>query len=1090
MVDASMLVPVLPTLIDSLLQPLSIFILALGAGFLIPLFYRVHRDAATSVFLLSLIGLVVIAGFNLWAIINGAAAMEIETAGIKPPFSINLRFGLFEGGFVFAVNTIALLAAWHYLPVLKQHAAALLLYLILVMGINGMVMTRDLFNLFIFIEITSIATYALLGMERTGAVLVAGFKYIIATSIASAFFLLATIFIYYQTGTLNIDDIIAHQELIQGPIGLIASLFLLTSLIIELKPYPANGWGLDVYETAHSGLSSLISVGVSAGIFFSLYKVLPLMQDYLQSVAVIAGITFLVSNIIGLKQDNARRLLGYSSIGQMALLTLAIALVTLADAEAKLPLIVGGLFINHLLAKSGLFWLAGIVDRKTIKQWSGIASRPGLLILFGLLITALVGLPPFPGFWAKWELIMLLASNNLYIWIAVILLGSLLEAAYLFRWFSYARQQASDVDAEASAAIVEESATKASTIEASREIVADVETTFWQPLPIMIASLLLFVSGYVMAFAMNVSAPTLFLPLVVGFALWLIDGVQPRFKFLPMLIGVAFGGYLLTKDLAGLNQLFSYLLIGGGLLVSIASTYRNDGDKNRRSGFYPLLAVLLLSLASLLRAQTSLEFFFSWELMTLSSYLLITLGRFALKPALTYLLFSLASAYFIFTGFALAYAATGSQLLADLGGSGQSINMIFALLAIGFLIKLGGFGAHVWLPDAYSEADDDFSAMLSAVVSKAGIFGLVITAAHLGVQSNIGLEPAYVLGWIGILTATFGAMMAVFQEDIKRLVAYSSMGQLGYIVTGIALMSHLGWVAALYITVNHFLFKGILFLSIAGIIYRTNQRLMYKMGGLIKNMPVTFFFVMMAIIAMSGVPPLSGFGGKWMLFNALMEKGWVWIAALAFFSSAVAFLYMFRLLQTVFLGQRKIEHADVREAPVILLIPQFVMIAIIMVISAYPKLLLDPLSAAISPWVGGSLVWQGTAMQAHYGYWDAPLIMAVVAGVWMVPLIILLLVSLTLKIQKVEQFNIVFAAERPSRPEETHYAYNFFAHYERAIGFMVKPRATAFWNATAEWSHSIGAALRVFYNGNGQTYALFILMIFIGMFLFNGGLSL
>ena len=161
-----------------------------------------------------------------------------------------------------------------------------------------------------------------------------------------------------------------------------------------------------------------------------------------------------------------------------------------------------------------------------------------------------------------------------------------------------------------------------------------------------------------------------------------------------------------------------------------------------------------------------------------------------------------------------------------------------------------------------------------------------------------------------------------------------------------------------------------------------------------------------------------------------------------------------------------------------------------MVISAYPKLLLDPLSAAISPWIEGALVWQGTAMQAHYGYWDAPLIMAIIAGVWMVPLIILLLISLTLKIQKVEQFNIVFAAERPSRPEETHYAYNFFAHYERAIGFMVKPRATFFWNATAEWSNSIGAALRVFYNGNGQTYALFILMVFIGMFLFNGGLSL
>jgi formate hydrogenlyase subunit 3/multisubunit Na+/H+ antiporter MnhD subunit len=340
-----------------------------------------------------------------------------------------------------------------------------------------------------------------------------------------------------------------------------------------------------------------------------------------------------------------------------------------------------------------------------------------------------------------------------------------------------------------------------------------------------------------------------------------------------------------------------------------------------------------------------------------------------------------------------------------------------------------------------------------------------------------------------MLTATFGALMAVFQEDIKRLVAYSSMSQLGYIVIGMALMSHLGWVSALYMTVNHFLFKGILFLSVAGIVLRTNERLMYKMGGLIKNMPFTFVFTMIAIIAMSGVPPLTGFGGKWMLFNALMDKGWYWIAAVAFFSSAVAFLYMYRLLHTVFLGQRKFEHHDLREAPVILLIPQAVMIISIMVISFYPKLLLDPLSAAIDPWIANTLVWDGTALQTHYGYWNAPVIMMVVAGVWMVPLILLLLLSLTMKIQKVEQFNIVYAAERPHRPEDTHFAYNFFAHYDRAIGFLVRPRATAFWNATVEWSHTLASSLRIFYNGNGQTYALFILIYFVAMYLVNGGLG-
>jgi formate hydrogenlyase subunit 3/multisubunit Na+/H+ antiporter MnhD subunit len=1047
-------------MLDVLFQPLSIYVLALGAGFLIPLFYRASHVSAVIVFMASLVGMALISAYNLAGLMQGGPAIEIMTAGIAPPFSINLRFGLFEGGFALAVNLVALLAAWHMLSSLRQQSSSLLLYLIMVMGINGMIMTRDLFNLFIFIEITSIATYSLIGLERTTGALAAGFKYIIATSLASAFFLLGTIFLYYLTGTLNIDDMVAHRSLITGPLGFIATLFVLTSLLIELKPYPANGWGLDVYETAPGGIASLISVGVSAGVFFALFKLMPLLDNYLTSIAVIGGATFLISNVIGLRQDNARRLLGYSSIGQMGLLTFALSAMYYLGVREQLPIIIGGLFVNHLLAKAGLFWLAGVVDREKIQDWSAIATRPVMLLVFGILLAALIGLPPFPGFWAKWALVMQLAAGEQYGWIVLVLLGSVLEAAYLFRWFSYARVQSDE---------------KPVVGECLMKLLA----------PVVFACMLLFIVGYYIAVSMHAAGPSLFLPLVAGFALWLIDALNGRLKSLTMLVLVAAGGFWLTKDLEGLNQIFAFVLVGGGVLVSVATLYRSD----LRSGFYPLLAILLLSLASLLRGHTSLEFFFSWELMTLSSYLLVTLGREGVRPGLTYLMFSLGSAYFILGGFALAFAATGSYELAALGRVGDMTGAVFSLLAIGFLIKVGGFGAHIWLPGAYAEADDDFTVILSAVVSKAGIFGLVLVAGQLGVSSQIGLDPGYVLGWIGMLTATFGALMALFQEDIKKLLAYSSMGQLGYIVAGVALMSHLGWVSALYITVNHFLFKGILFLSVAGIIFRTNERFMYKMGGLIKNMPFTFVFSMIAIIAMSGVPPLTGFGGKWMLFNAMMDKGWYWLAALAFFSSAVAFLYMYRYLHAVFLGQRKSEHRELREAPWILLAPQFVMAALIMVLSVYPKLLLDPLSSAISPWMAGALTWDGLALTTHLGYWNAPMIMGVVAGVWMVPLIILLLASLTIKIQKVEQFNIVYAAERPERPETTHFAYNFFAHYDRALGFLVRPRATVFWSNINEWSHTMASSLRIIYTGNGQTYALFVLMYFVAMYLVNGGLT-
>jgi formate hydrogenlyase subunit 3/multisubunit Na+/H+ antiporter MnhD subunit len=1043
-------------MVADLSHPLGIFILALGSGFLIPLLFRASVALAGVLFMLALAGMTLIAGTGFAELLQGAPTINIQTAGVAPPFAINLRFGLEESLFVLSVNLAGLLAAWHFLHRLRATAASLLLCIILIMGIDGMIMTRDLFNLFIFIEITALATYGLIGLQDSAGSLAAGLKYIIATSVASAFFLLGTIFVYYQTGTLNLDDIAASRQLIGGPIGFAALVLLLTSMLVELKPYPANGWGLDVYETVPGGIASLISVGVSAGVLFALFKMLPLLEAFLTTIATVGGLTFLASNLIGLKQINAQRLLGYSSIGQMGLLALALALLQRAGLQEHLALIVGGLFVNHLLAKAGLFWLAGLVQRERIQDWSAVAGRPLIVVSFAVFIAALVGLPPFPGFWAKWELVLQLAGSGGYGWIALVLVGSLLEAAYLFRWFGYVLRPGEAPPVR---------------IEATRL------------LPVLVAVALLFIAGYPPArVGLGEVVPAL-LPLGAGALLWLLDGLPGRFKGLLTLIVVGAGGTWLVNGLEGLNLIFGVLLVGGGVLMGVATLYRGDV----RRGFYPLLAVLLLSLAALLRARTSLEFFFSWELMTLSSYLIITLGRDAVRPALTYLLFSLGSAFLILAGFAVAYATTGSTELSALGDSGALRGAVFSLLAAGFVIKLGALGAHIWLPGAYTEAEDDFTAILSAVVSKAGVFGLIVVAAQLGIRSDIGLDPAYVLGWVGLLTATFGALMAVFQEDVKQLLAYSSMGQLGYIVTGVALMNHLGWVAALYLTVNHFLYKGILFLAIAGVIYRTGTRLMYRMGGLIKNLPFTFFAVMIAIIAMSGVPPLTGFGGKWLLFNAMMDKGWYWLAALAFFSSAVAFLYMFRLLQTVFLGQRKLEHRALREAPLILLVPQLLLIVVILVLSAYPKLLIDPLSAAIEPFFTSTLVWEGMALQTRLGYWNAPLIMVIVGAVWAVPLLILGLLTLTMKIQPVKQFNIVYAAERPDRPENTHYAYNFFAHYERALGFLVKPRATAFWAGASEWVHSMAASLRVLYTGNGQTYALFILIFFVVLYFANGG---
>ena len=178
--------------------------------------------------------------------------------------------------------------------------------------------------------------------------------------------------------------------------------------------------------------------------------------------------------------------------------------------------------------------------------------------------------------------------------------------------------------------------------------------------------------------------------------------------------------------------------------------------------------------------------------------------------------------------------------------------------------------------------------MLSAVVSKVAIFGLFLVT-YLAIRSEIGLDMAHVMGWIGLLTTLFGGVMALQQADMKRMLAYSSMSQLGYIVTAIALMSHLGWVTAFYLVANHLMVKGILFLAAAGVILRTETRLLDENGGLVRNMPFTFAAVATALISMSGLPPLAGFGGKWLLLSAMVEKGWYGLAAIAVLATFAGF---------------------------------------------------------------------------------------------------------------------------------------------------------------------------------------------------------
>ena len=248
-----------------------------------------------------------------------------------------------------------------------------------------------------------------------------------------------------------------------------------------------------------------------------------------------------------------------------------------------------------------------------------------------------------------------------------------------------------------------------------------------------------------------------------------------------------------------------------------------------------------------------------------------------------------------------------------------------------------------------------------------------------------------------------------------------------------------------------------------------------------------FLAVLIGIIAVSGLPPLSGFGGRWIMYNALMTVEHRLPMVIIFLSGPIAFLYLFRLIHTIFLGQLKDEHRKLKEAPFWIVVPQMIFVVFLLGFAVVPGVALQRVDEYIGQFFhNGGLHWgAGQAISSNFGYWN-PISIMIIVGVIFVTLLAWLL-FVNRKAQKVKQFNIVYSAERPFRPETTHYAWNFFAPYRKAMGFMTQPLVTNFWDSMVDLLHSGADFARRMYTGNGQTYAIHFLAFVVVVYLLKMG---
>ena len=1042
-----------------MVNPIYLIVIALGAAFLLGLFRQAAPSVRSGLTLLALAAMTAVSALWAHGILSGSTeGFQVFTAGFQPPLSINLYMGKAEAVLVLLVNLTAFLSMLFLAREVRATSVyMLMLLLVFVTGLNGVLMTRDLFNLFVFIEIVSIASAGLIALRGDLKQLSAGFKFVIAGALASGFMLIGIIFVYYTTGSLNLDVIASGMSPALASSGFVGIFLVFMGMIIELKPFPVNGWGLDVYEASLPPVAALVAAGTASVMFFAFTKVMAITAGYLTGAAVvIGGATFVGMNILALKQEKAQRLLGYSSISQMGLLVMAYGLLRQAGA-ANAEFILFGLLITHALAKAALFWIAGIVGKENIKEWSIIRKNPAALIAMIIAVFGLTAFPPFPSFFAKWELVMALAAKGGFGFITVILVGSFLEAVYLFRWLGYALKLDYNIEESFNTSVV-------------------------SALPSLLFGLTLVGLGYLMGTAYGLSL----IPLAAVFAFLILDKLDSRIKNTFALIVIGVFGYLNYPHYIGdlFKTIFAGVFIGGAFLTTLSGYYY----KGRRAGFHASTMSMFFGLFMLLSAETMLQFFYGWEFMAIGSYFLLIRGKKSMPHGYSYLMFSIGGSFAMLMGFAMAYLSSGSAGMDALTHITVYPAVAYSLMLIGFMTKTATMGFHTWLPGAHGEAVADIHFMASAILLKAGVLGMIYVLLGMDLSMSYSRWILLTMGWLGILSSLIGNINAAFQESAKRLLAWSSIGQLGYIVFGLSTMSHMGWLIALSLSITHFLYKGILFLIIGGISLKVGTPMMYKMGGLIRRMPFSFLAVLIAIITLSGIPPLVGFTAKWILYNVTVGNGLYFQGVIASFAGLVAFLYLFRLIFAIFLGQLKDEHRKVGEINIWFLIPVYLLISYIIVVSFLPGTLLGPIGDKLMAFFPKDpIIWEGFLAKSELGYFNGTMIMNVFMTLFVLNFLILFIMNKK-RAQKVEQFNIVYAAERPARPETTHFAYNFFAPYRRAVGVLEYPFVTKFWSGLSDILHSAGGFFRRVYTGNGQTYLLqMVVFVVIAYMLTKGG---
>ncbi len=536
------------------------------------------------------------------------------------------------------------------------------------------------------------------------------------------------------------------------------------------------------------------------------------------------------------------------------------------------------------------------------------------------------------------------------------------------------------------------------------------------------------------------------------------------------------------------NMLSIFFAITISVLGALSVIFSLSYIKNReRTDFYYLMLLLInAAMLGIVLSGDLLSFFIFWEIMSWSTFLLISYNRgAALAAGMKYIVMSIIGSLAMLVGVLSIYTKYGTLNISEISAgidqasSGYIVSLLI-LFFIAFGIKNAILPFHSWLPPAHAEAPSPFSSILSGILIKMGTYGFILFMyVIVGLNRFISLGHGvlsfrYILSILGAITILIPTFIALLQDDAKKLLAWSTIGQAGYIILGIAFGTSVSMAGGVFHFFNHSAFKGLLFLAVGAVEYRTNGvRDLNSLGGLINKMPVAFAGALIGVCGLIGLPLTNGFVSKWLIYKSLILEQSPFLAFAALLGTWGTILYSYKLIHNIFLGQLPEKHKEIRKSPFSMQLPIIALSSVIILFGILPGIplrLINSIDVSLGFNAMDVTLWGIASESGTLNVVN--LFAAVIVGC--------ILVGIVLKAGprsvRVPQED-TYAAGAAIPKDKYNYTVNFYDPISGMIAPYLKDFIDAFYMRLAGWMQGVCAGARRIYSGYVGHYVMYIVLL-------------